>query len=197
MSGGFAYAPAMFRSLLSSKSAGPRCALKLAFALVVLLSLVVSGCGRANWIVVHQSKPNALLGQKAFVVAPLEFHDIEMETEHQEVIRNAYNYELRREGQDQYRFVLPEDASSEDIVIETSFYRVDAENSEVDIRVQLTRQGEVLDEFRLESEASYSIFHRSSGDRMSLGYVTEEQRLNQCGVELGENVAQYLDTRTK
>ncbi len=161
---------------------------------LALLGSLTLGC-RANWIVVRQAEPNPLKGRSSFVVAPVVFQDLGVDPSHQEVIRNAYNYELRREGQDRYRFVLPEDAGPEDVTIETTFYRVDVSSSEVRIRVRLLQKAEVIDEFRLHSDFSYSIFH-GNGSRASLGYTSESQRLDECGEELGENVAQYIKTRT-
>jgi len=163
---------------------------------VALCALALGGCARANWIVVHQAKPNPLLGQKSFVVSPVEFEELGIKKEHQDAIRHAYNYELRKEGQGHYRFVLPEDAKPGDVAIRTTFYRVDSSDSAVDVRVQLIRDGEVLDEFRLESESGYSIFH-GSRNQMSLGYASDRQRLDKCGEELGENVTQYIKTRTE
>lgn len=166
-------------------------------AAALVLASLCAGCSKGNWVIRSQAEPNPLLGQKTFVVEVVEFRELSIEKKDQEVIRAAYNYELRREGQDRYSYVLPEDAKPEDVRIRTSFLHVDSSESEVEVLVQLVKDGVVVDEFTLSAEASFSIFDSTSRGNVSLGYASERQRLDNCGEELGENVTQYIDSRTE
>ncbi len=172
--------------------------LKLVLPLVAF-AFFASACG-PSWVVIKQADPNPLQGKSSFVVEPFDFGDIKPEKDHEVAIQEAYLEELKDEGEP---LKFKKTAAAGDILIRTKVTMLEggisaglmSSTSELHVTVQLLEGETLLDEVQFRAEADQSDAPSING--IPLGGYSQEQRLETCAEKIGDNLAEYLEKRTR
>jgi|GEM_PF-4300559 len=167
--------------------------------ILVAIAMLASACG-PNWVVIKQADPNPLKGKKSFAVESFDWGDSKPEKDHKKAIHKAYMEELKDEGEP---LKFKKKAGKGDIILRTKVTMLEggisagimSSTAELHVTVQLLDGDEVLDEIQLRSEADQSDAPSING--IPLGGYSQEQRLETCAEKLADDLAEYLETRTR
>jgi len=157
-----------------------------------------------DWTVVQQAKPNPLPRATGFVVLPFEFVGMKVTEQQRELLEKGFGYGLRLEAQGDVKFKTPDQATPSDVVIQTQFelvdgestYEVDHSDAEVIVTVSLLYGDTVVDQVQKSTELGLS-GNWAGQTTNRLGWLSDQQQLSGRGEELGDELADYLQERTR
>lgn len=174
--------------------------------LLCLVSVVLCACmGCQPWTIVKQAPASSLSAEKVFALVPFRFEGMNVRAEQREHLERGFSYGIRAAGRDTLRIKSHEEADDQAVEVQVVFRLMSGESADdvktgdaqVRIEVRLLESGAVLDVIEQEDEMSESgsWSKGSPSGAMSLGYLSDEQQLNQRGEKLGRQVAAYIQGR--
>lgn len=167
--------------------------------LLVPLLLFVSACA-PPWTVVKPAEEGFLKGQQSFVLLAPSFDGQSPDPEHKAAISRAYPAALANEAKS---LVLSQTGAAEDWTIRTLITRVEpgismglaSTDSEIDARVEIVHEGEVVEAISVRGEANQDDAPTAGG--IPLGGYGDTARLEDAAERLGRYVGRYLKKRTQ